>query len=288
MMILGFLAFGFGLVQAALDLPPVLLSPARGHTIESASSGSTSLYAESVPNTTTPLSDEDKIEIVRQKRERDIALSRSEDSHTTTDLSQLPTATSGSCTVVSTIKAPGDNNCGLAWDAGYLWVSEGWQSKSNKKKILQIDLNGKILSKLKAPGHGSSIGPKGLAYDGTYLWNVNFLEDEIYKLTKSGQVVGSIPAPAGISSGLAWDGNSLWVSEWYSYKIYKIDPASGEILKSFNAPDYGNEFPSGVPLGLAWDGTSLGYPTVKSTKLTPIQVRFSKHAIIRNLLAPMD
>jgi hypothetical protein len=48
MMVLGFLAFGFGLVQAAPDLPPVLLSPARGHTIESASSGSTSLTVNSV------------------------------------------------------------------------------------------------------------------------------------------------------------------------------------------------------------------------------------------------
>ena len=255
MMVLGFLAFGFGLIQAAPDLPPVLRSLGAGRTMEPTSTESTSLYAESgAIYPLISLSDEDKIEIVEQKREQDIESSHNENLHEASNLSQLPSATSGSCTIVSTIQGPGSDTEGLAWDGGNLWVSESHRSTNNAGMILMIDLNGNVLSSFNAP-YQNSIGPwpSGLAYDGTYLWSVDCLDNKIYKLTKSGDVVGSIPAPTGISSGLAWDGNHFWVTEWNTYKIYEIDPGSGQVLNSFDAPDSGNEY----PYGLAWDGTYL-------------------------------
>lgn len=38
-----------------------------------------------------------------------------------------------------------------------------------------------------------------------------------------------------------------------SYKIYKINPANGQVVTSFNAPDYEAEY----PYGLAWADSYL-------------------------------
>ena len=159
----------------------------------------------------------------------------------------------GSSIVVDTIAAP-DVSEGLAWDNGYLWTSVGHYAAMYPGTIFNIDPLGNILSSFGAPGQ-SSLGPynSGLAHDGTYLWSVDFVDEKIYKLSKSGVVLGSIPAPGSLCSGLAWDGENLWVSDWFSYKIYKLDPVDGEILMSFNAPDYEKEY----PYGLAWDGAYL-------------------------------
>ena len=143
---------------------------------------------------------------------------------------------------------------GLAWDGDNLWVSQADSASSYPGMILEVDSNGNTLSFFQAPGQWENgPRPKGLAYDGTYLWNVDFIDEKIFKLTKTGGVISSIPAPSGISSGLAWDGEYIWVSEWDSYKIYKINPENGGIVDSFNAPDFENEH----PYGLAWDGTYL-------------------------------
>jgi len=159
----------------------------------------------------------------------------------------------GNCVVVNTITAPGES-CGLAWDKGNLWASIHGNAPNYPGVIFKIDTVGNILSSFGAPGQSSQgPHPEGLAFDGTYLWSVDFLDNKIYKLSKSGAVIGSIPAPYGIPSGLAWDGTNLWVSEWFSYRIYKLNPDNGQIVMSFNAPDFEEEY----PYGLAWDGTHL-------------------------------
>jgi len=252
--VLGFLCFGPALVQGAPDLSPVLPSHG-GNATDPASTGSNLLHVQLV--TTDPpasLTDEDKIEIVRQKRERDIGLSQSEGSHKTPELPRSASTTAGSCTIVSTIESPCDNNVGLAWDGEHLWVSQGDLGSLCPSGILEIDSGGNELFSFSSPGSG----PRGLAYDSNplflpYLWSADFYDNKIYRVTESGDIVGSIPVPSEGTSGLAWDGNSLWVSEWYSYKIYKVNPANGEVLGSFDAPDSGNEY----PYGLAWDGQYL-------------------------------
>ena len=191
----------------------------------------------------------EKMTIIRLQREKDI-----EEDHSQRLSSQAANQQAGTCVVIDTITAPDDQTCGLAWDNGYLWVSEGGAATTYPGVIFKIDTAGNILSSFDAPGQSSQgPHPKGLAFDGTYLWSVDFLDNKIYKLSNSGAVIGSIPAPSGISSGLAWDGSNLWVSEWFSYKIYKLNPDSGQILMSFNAPDFEEEY----PYGLAWDGAHL-------------------------------
>jgi len=191
----------------------------------------------------------EKMTIIQLQREKDM-----EDDYDWRASSPEPHQTTGNCVVVDTISAPDNDTCGLAWDNGFLWASEGGLTTTYPGVIFKIDTAGNILSSFDAPGQSSQgPHPMGLAFDGTYLWSVDFLDDKIYKLSKSGAVIGSIPAPSGIPSGLAWDGTNLWVSEWYTYKIYKLNPENGQILMSFNAPDFEEEY----PFGLAWGGTHL-------------------------------
>jgi len=190
----------------------------------------------------------EKMTIIQLQREKDI-----EEEYSTSLNPPESDRANGNCAVVDTITAPDNDTLGLAWDNGYLWVSED-DGTTYSGVIFKIDTDGNILSSFDAPGQSSlGPGPMGLAFDGTYLWSVDFLDDKIYKLSKSGAVIGSIPAPSGISSGLVWDGTNLWVSEWFSYEIYKLNPENGQILMSFNAPDFEEEY----PYGLAWDGAHL-------------------------------
>ena len=201
-----------------------------------------------IPGTVTAADRVDKIGTIQLQWEanvQDDAVMNSKAIHTLE-------ATDGSI-VVDTITGP-DQTEGLAWDNGYLWASVGHFSATYPGMIFNIDTDGNILSSFAAPGE-SALGPhnSGLAFDGTYLWSVNFLDEKIYKISESGDILGSIPAPSGVSSGITWDGENLWVCEWFTYKIYKINSENGQILASFNAPDFEKSY----PFGLAWDGTYL-------------------------------
>ena len=160
------------------------------------------------------------------------------------------------CVVIDKIAAADAGIKGLAWDDGYLWVSHSHYSAAvYKSMILKIDLSGNVLTSFNAPSERNEgeAYTGGLAFDGNNLWVLEYLEDKIYKLTTTGDVIDSIPSPGG-SSGLTWDGENLWVSSEDSYKIYKINPRSGDILHSINAPGWQDR---DEPDGLAWDGSHL-------------------------------
>ena len=92
--------------------------------------------------------------------------------------------------------------------------------------------------------------PRGLAFDGTYLWNSDATNDKIYKLDTLGNIIDSFDAPGSAPTGLAFDGTFLWNANcWSADKIYQLD-ASGNIIDSFDAP-------GSLPYGLAFDGTYL-------------------------------
>ena len=114
--------------------------------------------------------------------------------------------------------------------------------------------------------------PTGLAWDGLSFWNLDVDSRLIYKLNKSGDIIKSIPIPAGIGgSDLTWDGNNLWLSDEQSARLLKIDTSSGSVLSSFRLPDSASADPNSW--GLTWDGTYLWHsqygPSHRIFKLNP-------------------
>ena len=96
----------------------------------------------------------------------------------------------------------------------------------------------------------------GSAFDGTHLYQI--AEDRIQKIDpKSGEVLSTIPAPAGGGdSGMAWAEGTLWVGHYRERKIHQIDPDTGKILRTIES----NRFVTGVTWvdGELWHGTSEG------------------------------
>jgi PKD repeat protein len=76
----------------------------------------------------------------------------------------------------------------------------------------------------------------------------------------------SVPAPGQSPLGIAYDGSALWVvdsTNLETYKLYRVDPQSGSVLKSFDAPTI-------APDALAWDGSRCGWWTGAESKLLQI------------------
>lgn len=81
-----------------------------------------------------------------------------------------------------------------------------------------------------------------------------------------GDVISTIPAPAGNPDGLTWINGSLWITSDDTFEIYKINPGTGAIEDSIAG--HGND----VSLtGLTYDGTyllSTCHPMIYSREVT--------------------
>jgi DNA-binding beta-propeller fold protein YncE len=81
--------------------------------------------------------------------------------------------------------------------------------------------------------------PRGLAWDGEYLWCADAETDSFYKLDSStGTIIGGILSPLAINpeyGGIACsnDGNIWFANGQY---VYKLDSATGAVLSSFSCP----------------------------------------------------
>ena len=117
-------------------------------------------------------------------------------------------------------------------------------------RVYELDPgSGNILSRLAIPG-GSSL--LGIASDNSHLWAIDIANDVVMKLDFTGQVVDSIPAPGTSPQGITWDGEMLWVSDSESETIDQIDPATGQIIATIEAPGS-----TGTVGAMASDGKSL-------------------------------
>lgn len=99
--------------------------------------------------------------------------------------------------------------------------------------------------------------PRGLAFDGSYLWCANTGDGnsvngaKIYKLDPiTGAIVNTYSSPGTNPFGLAWDGSYLWHSDFGTGMIYKIDTSTMTSVSSFS-------YSSGYMFDIAWDGTYL-------------------------------
>jgi hypothetical protein len=130
---------------------------------------------------------------------------------------------------------------GVSFDGSHVWFASG------SKLSAFAPVSAELVRELPVAGNA------GTAFDGRHLYQL--VGDRIQKLDReSGQVLASIPAPAGNdSSGLTWAEGNLWVGQYRSRKIYKLDPETGAILRTIET----NRFVTGVTWidGELWHGT---------------------------------
>ena len=72
----------------------------------------------------------------------------------------------------------------------------------------------------------------------------------------TGDVLATIPAPAGGGSGLAWAEGTLWVGQHRARRIHQVDPRTGKILRTIES----NRFATGV----SWVDGELWHATWES------------------------
>jgi len=90
-----------------------------------------------------------------------------------------------------------------------------------------------IIKSFPAPG----FEPRGLAWDGSFLWCADYYSGKIFKLNPSnGAKVDSVSFPLlSDYGGITWGNNGqLWVANG-SY-VYQINPVSGDTISSFHCP----------------------------------------------------
>ena len=89
-----------------------------------------------------------------------------------------------------------------------------------------------VVDSFPSPGNQT----RGLAWDGSFLWNAD-AEDTVYRIDPStGEVVSSFYFPIDSAyGGITWGlDNSLWIAN--GRIIYKVNPTTGDILYSFECP----------------------------------------------------
>ena len=87
-----------------------------------------------------------------------------------------------------------------------------------------------IISSFPSPGPE----PRGLAWDGAYLWCAEYSSGEIFKLNPStGAKVDSFSFPLYIDfGGITWGSDDqMWVAN--GIYVFGIDPASGDTIELF-------------------------------------------------------
>lgn len=133
---------------------------------------------------------------------------------------------------------------GVTFDGRLIWFASG-----GRLNALDPD-SGEIVRSVEIAAHA------GTACDGERLYQL--AENRIVKIDlKTGQVLGSIPAPGeGRDSGMAWAEGLLWVGQYRDRKIHCIDPETGAVLRTIEC----DRFVTGVSWldGDLWYGADAG------------------------------
>ncbi len=117
------------------------------------------------------------------------------------------------------------------------WVSLNIESGTSSPTF-------EVINSFPSPGDN----PRGLAWDGSNLWNCDWIQQRIYQLDTSGNIIDYINWPHREAYGLTYDGSNLWVCDNTSDYVYEVS-RDGEILSSF--PSQSNLY------GVTWDDSNL-------------------------------
>ena len=101
----------------------------------------------------------------------------------------------------------------VIWNVGYLWTGTVER--------------GIVIDSFAALTNNST----GLTWDGTNLWNTNFVDDKMYKLNPAtGAEISSFAGPSANPDDLAWDGTYLWSCDSATDTIYKMNATTGRLI----------------------------------------------------------
>jgi sugar lactone lactonase YvrE len=110
-------------------------------------------------------------------------------------------------------EAPNERAYGLAYGDGELFVLAG----DTVYRVTTDD--GTILGSFAAPARGA----RCLAFDGTYLWISNRLQDELYLVDPAtGWVLSILPSPGPYPDGVTWHDGDLWNVDFQDREVRRI------------------------------------------------------------------
>jgi hypothetical protein len=154
----------------------------------------------------------------------------------------------------------------MTWDGSSFWIADCYADE-----IVHLSASGTLLGSFPAP----STGPVGLAWDGAYLWDVDFVDDQLHRIDPAtGGVVHSVPAPDTRAKGLAWDGTHLWTNGRDTPLTYKVSPWTGSVVTSFATPP-GATISNGQ--GAAFDGQYLWVSNTDEEMIYQVDVEHVAH-----------
>ncbi|MEZ5195804.1 MAG: transglutaminase domain-containing protein [Bacteroidales bacterium] len=78
--------------------------------------------------------------------------------------------------------------------------------------------------------------PRGITFDGKYLWISDRIKDEIYMVEpETGSVIIIADAPGSFTRGLCFDGKHLWAVDFQEDKLFKLKIRDGEKYRAYNS-----------------------------------------------------
>jgi len=108
-------------------------------------------------------------------------------------------------------------------------------------------------------------GPRGLTWDGTYIWYADDSAVYIYQMWPDGTLQGGFAHPGPSPIDLSWDGVYFWIVDNTADYIYQTTTGGTSTGGGFTSPAPG-------PAGIAWDGAYLWHadePAAYIYKLNP-------------------
>ena len=137
--------------------------------------------------------------------------------------------------IVASFENPGiAQDRGIAFDGQHLWVND-----FTARRVFELDPEtGEILSFFDIPEMGS--GSSGIAWDGQYLYLVNWLNlNELYKVDKEGNLIDIIKLETEGGPSITFDGQYFWTSP-AGKGIRKFD-RQGKLVGEIYATAFGGE-----------------------------------------------
>jgi len=122
-------------------------------------------------------------------------------------------------TIVNSFRSPEGSPFGLAWDGKYLWCAEVFAGRLYKLN----PSDGSVILSFEFPFWLSGLTFDGTSFWITGQEPVVNGDCQIYLVSSSGEILSVYQPPGKIPRGLTWDGEYLWNSDNYTHTIYQIN-----------------------------------------------------------------